>query len=143
MVFNAFFSSNNTTTKLFLKIYILIIIRNIAYGNDELRICKINCIYKRDIKDIATTFCSQVIFQRNECPSTREKGCMSFYFKSQVIDRERISFHYSGCYDDEFISLAKNMNFSDFPPNTYIDSTIMLNGYNFYVFGSRNTLIKP
>uniref|UniRef100_A0A0K0FMS4 Uncharacterized protein n=1 Tax=Strongyloides venezuelensis TaxID=75913 RepID=A0A0K0FMS4_STRVS len=142
MVFNAFFSFCNTTRKLFSKIYILIVIINVVYGNDDLRICKINCIHKHDIKDIATTFCSQVIFQRNVCPSTKERGCMSFYFQSQVIDGERITFHYSGCYDDEFINLAKNLNFTDFPPNTYIDSTIKLNGYNFYVFGSRNTLIK-
>ncbi|CEF62510.1 Hypothetical protein SRAE_1000078000 [Strongyloides ratti] len=124
----------------FTKLFILIILLPIIYGINDSITCTIECDYKDDIKNLAKDFCEQEIFEKESCLSKKEDGCMSFYFKSQVIDGKRISFRYKGCYNSEFINFAKNMNFTDFPLNKYIDSTIKWKGYNFYVFGSRNTI---
>uniref|UniRef100_A0A0K0EQ71 Uncharacterized protein n=1 Tax=Strongyloides stercoralis TaxID=6248 RepID=A0A0K0EQ71_STRER len=123
-----------------IKLFIITIIINTIYGGSDIIKCNVNCTYKYDIKNLAKDFCEQKIFKKTECLSEKEKGCMSFYFQSQVIEEKRLSFSYTGCYDDEFINFAKKLNFTNFPPNTYIDSTIEWKGYNFYVFGSRNTL---
>uniref|UniRef100_A0A0N4ZJ57 Uncharacterized protein n=1 Tax=Parastrongyloides trichosuri TaxID=131310 RepID=A0A0N4ZJ57_PARTI len=115
---------------------------NIFLTGNEIRLCPIRCMYKFDVKDIAKTFCSDKIFKENTCTSTIEKGCMSYYFESQVIDGVRINFEYSGCYDEKFVEFARKWGFKTFEPNLYTDSSLEYLGYNFYAFGSRNTIVK-